>query len=326
MQRLFIVKELFIGGNNFPSAWHRNAKKILSNIQQGDKIEEVFFALLKIIDTLDWQGACYPTSAVLYVLFREMGLNAKLCVGNVASINGCITHSWVEVNDEIYDAAIWRQNYTMFQNAPVIASKHINTREDVTVLYGVDWIPLEPRVYDFMDEPFERLMNCQTKPTNALTGFTGWDALLSISCYFNFPLPGDYRATVKKSKLLRKYKSLQMFHIKRHSADTHVAGSPFSVAENFFIGEWKTVIANRDGNHTILRFNEDGICTIDKKARRETFRWYIKDSSVVLTLTDDSIYAVFKEIEHEPKYKRVSIISFELGMFSTPAQYIVSEK
>ena len=111
--------------------------------------------------------------------------------------------------------------------------------------------------------------------------------------------------------------------IKNYSADARVIGDSLSMAEKFIIGEWKSALANRDDNFSYLYFCEDVVCTYENDTRNEVYKWYFKDDAIILTRTDDSkddsVFAVFSEIKHEPEYRRVSISSFELGMFYAPA-------
>lgn len=64
-----------------------------------DKVEEM-------IEVLDFGGGCHSISAVLYVLFNEIGLDAKLCLGEVYSLCNQFSHSWVDVEGYVYDIAI----------------------------------------------------------------------------------------------------------------------------------------------------------------------------------------------------------------------------
>lgn len=52
-----------------------------------------------------WVGECHATSAVLYVALKELGLDPRLCVGEVDA-GFLFDHSWVELDDKIIDLAV----------------------------------------------------------------------------------------------------------------------------------------------------------------------------------------------------------------------------
>lgn len=71
-------------------------------------LENVYNSLLNYVDANDYRGACHSTSAVMFMLFSELGLKPKLKIGEVYSyhVSKAFDHSWVEVDEAVYDVAI----------------------------------------------------------------------------------------------------------------------------------------------------------------------------------------------------------------------------
>lgn len=168
---------------------------------------------------MKWRGACHPASVLLCVLFREMGLNAVPCTGIVANYSGCFSHSWVEVDSRVYDATIWLQERIEVQASPVMASIHLDTGEETALLYGIDFLPLEPDASNFTNHSFARLMNCAVEAAYAQPGVIVWDILFSIAKRLKLPLPGLGKAGFSTFELREKYKELKFVHVKRYSEE-----------------------------------------------------------------------------------------------------------
>ena len=207
------------GTDDLYTRWQANADMILSGTERGAEIKNVFFTLLEAINGMKWRGACHSASVLLCVLFREMGLNAVPCTGMVASYPGCFSHSWVEVDGKVYDATIWLQNRIEVQISPVMANIHLDTGEETTSLYGIDWLPLESDVSDYINHSFAWLMNCSIETAYAPPGFIVWDVLFRIAKRLKLPLPGLGTSSFNTFELREKYKDLKLVHIKRYSEE-----------------------------------------------------------------------------------------------------------
>lgn len=66
---------------------------------------KIYSAVLKWIYSTEYRGGCHDTSAAMYILLRESGVDCSLCIGEVATGGKFFDHSWVEISGEIYDAA-----------------------------------------------------------------------------------------------------------------------------------------------------------------------------------------------------------------------------
>lgn len=117
--------------------WQKNASVILKDSPNKENIKTIFFEVLNYIHENKWSGACHPTSSVLFVLFSEIGLSPIICTGNAKIGTALFDHSWVEIENDIYDVAIYA-GMTTLSSAPVLKSYDVNTKNITKVLYGVD--------------------------------------------------------------------------------------------------------------------------------------------------------------------------------------------
>ncbi|MCG8710428.1 acetyltransferase [Brenneria sp. 4F2] len=71
-------------------------------------LSTAFSNLVSFIFNTDRNGACHDTSAIFYILSSELGFDPKLYIGEVRyPLSGAyFDHSWVEIDGNIYDAAI----------------------------------------------------------------------------------------------------------------------------------------------------------------------------------------------------------------------------
>lgn len=117
--------------------WKAEADNI--DVSFGNKMHGIkpFFSILKFIHKSDWQGACHASSAILYILFKEKGINAELYIGECQ--NGLIAfdHSWVEMEGKVFDAAISNTLVQGIAFPPVYYDIDLNTGDIKSTKYGV---------------------------------------------------------------------------------------------------------------------------------------------------------------------------------------------
>lgn len=180
--------------NNF-GIWQKNADIILANQEKKDEIKKLFFGLLNYMrhvpwnDGNSWYGACHATSSIMYVLFNEIGLTPTLYMGEVEyeSIPP-FDHSWVEVNGEIYDAAIY---YSLIneinESHPIMKSININTCKHINASYGISHLGLDEvalrinkkGIVDYMDQ-FPHLSNGLWNIVQEIGGIIDLDINISL--------------------------------------------------------------------------------------------------------------------------------------------------
>ncbi|MFZ0932580.1 MAG: hypothetical protein WAN11_28530 [Syntrophobacteraceae bacterium] len=86
--------------------WKLSAERLRAKNPTGFWICKVFSVLLGYIHKEDWQGACHASCIVLYSLLSLKNISAEICLGEVSHERIYFDHSWVEIDGEIYDAAI----------------------------------------------------------------------------------------------------------------------------------------------------------------------------------------------------------------------------
>jgi hypothetical protein len=93
--------------------------------------------LLDFIHREDWQGACHASSTVLFSLLAAQGIEADICLGEVSFGKVYFDHSWVEVDGEIYDAAISNALVADLYFPPVFRGVDLSTAQPTVLRYGI---------------------------------------------------------------------------------------------------------------------------------------------------------------------------------------------
>lgn len=100
-------------------------------------ISGIYKAMLVWIVYTEYRGGCHDTSAALYMLMAESGIESKICLGEVKTGENYFDHSWVEVDGEIYDAAICMPLLGGKYHPPVFKSYDLESGEITGLGYGV---------------------------------------------------------------------------------------------------------------------------------------------------------------------------------------------
>lgn len=76
--------------------------------QDQPDLASAYISVLSFIFDHGYGGACHDTSAIIFILFSELGFSPELKIGEVKSLTfgNYFDHSWVVLDDSIYDAAI----------------------------------------------------------------------------------------------------------------------------------------------------------------------------------------------------------------------------
>lgn len=113
------------------------AKEKLPSTPDNYKLAMTFFEILKFIHKNRWKGACHATSAIMYILLKEQGIDARLYIGECQRGSSAFDHSWIEIDGEVVDAAIsktWIQGKSF---PPVLRNIDLKTGEKTKIVYGV---------------------------------------------------------------------------------------------------------------------------------------------------------------------------------------------
>lgn len=117
--------------------WLSTAQKLTPNTQNGRALLNVFGKYLEWIYSKEYRGGCHDTSAAIYILLSELGLSPVVCIGEVKHNQSFFDHSWIELDNKIYDAAVCMPNLEGVPSSPVFASKDLTTNQDTELIYGV---------------------------------------------------------------------------------------------------------------------------------------------------------------------------------------------
>lgn len=115
--------------------WLKKSEKVSGQLGLNPDVVTVFNTLLEWIHQNQYSGACHDTSAAMYVLLAEAGIESSLCIGMVKTPNNkFFDHSWIEINQKIYDASISLQNQISYP--PVFASIDLESKQPCNITYG----------------------------------------------------------------------------------------------------------------------------------------------------------------------------------------------
>jgi hypothetical protein len=103
------------------------ADKLFPDSPEMYKIKKIYFCVLNYIHKNDWTGACHASSSVMYLLLREQGIDAKLYIGEVKRDDIIFDHSWLEINGQIFDAAISNTQIKNIQFPAVFSNIELST-------------------------------------------------------------------------------------------------------------------------------------------------------------------------------------------------------
>lgn len=109
--------------------------QLSQTVENGEVLRSTFQELLSTIVRRRWEGACHSSSAILYLLLAEQGLEPTLCIGEVHSGFIRFDHSWVEVDGLIFDVAIGFP-HEEYVSPPVFASADIELGNPTHLKYG----------------------------------------------------------------------------------------------------------------------------------------------------------------------------------------------
>lgn len=116
----------------------KNADRLFPDSPEIYRLKKTFFNVLSFIDEKNWQGACHATTAIMFVLLREQGIEAEACLGEVSKDSIIFDHSWIEVNNEVVDAAVANTLVEGIHFPPVLLGRDLSSGEKSELRYGSD--------------------------------------------------------------------------------------------------------------------------------------------------------------------------------------------
>jgi hypothetical protein len=120
-----------------PKNWIDNLNNSIELIPNKKIVEIVFSSIIDLTLKIDWKGACHESCGAIHILLNESGINNSWCIGEVKFGNIYFDHSWIEINDEIYDISICNTLLPDVISGPVIRGLDIENNKPTTALYSV---------------------------------------------------------------------------------------------------------------------------------------------------------------------------------------------
>jgi len=121
-----------------------NLKLLLKDHSHAEKLEIIYFELIDFMEKKDWRGACHESCGIQYVLLTELGIQCTWRVGEVKhktkmQYNSPVLfdHSWILIDEEIFDIAIYKSNFPELDSPPIIRNINISTLQAPDFEYGI---------------------------------------------------------------------------------------------------------------------------------------------------------------------------------------------
>ena len=131
------------------------------NIDYDEKFKNIFISLYKYMIKNDWSGACHAITAVLYVIARKMNINCVPYIGVVEKDGFYFDHSWLEIDNEVFDIAIFNPLEKDKYTGPIFKSIDLSTNCIHTMNYGVNNVQFDSIAMHISKiNLYEYLLNC----------------------------------------------------------------------------------------------------------------------------------------------------------------------
>ncbi len=137
--------------------WKNNFLELTNDLPNAQKLRDVFYVTYDFMQDNNWVGACHTISTLQYILLCEIGLNPSLYTGVVQTEQGRFDHSWIELDDKVYDITIENSLVGKFSNA-TISSHDIMTLKSTSITYGNNG-PLDPVASKIVSTPITKYLN-----------------------------------------------------------------------------------------------------------------------------------------------------------------------
>ena len=116
-----------------------------------------------------WLGACHATTAMMFAFAKKIGIDAIPCIGECEQEGyPPFDHSWLLIDDKVYDLAIAMPFNLYVAKGPVIASIDTRTNKNVDMKYGITYMGMDEQalmayntnIYDYLYGcPHPKLIN-----------------------------------------------------------------------------------------------------------------------------------------------------------------------
>ncbi|MEC1261273.1 lasso peptide biosynthesis protein [Bacillus swezeyi] len=104
-------------------------------VSDDQKLVDAYFTVFR--EFRNSAGSCHVSSAILFVILKELGYDAKLCLGVVRSGAFHFDHSWIEIDGKVYDSAINMGLQGVRMAEPVFADYYLESGQKMhDIEYG----------------------------------------------------------------------------------------------------------------------------------------------------------------------------------------------
>ncbi|MDK2376913.1 lasso peptide biosynthesis protein [Serratia fonticola] len=191
-----------IGGIPISTAkeWIVGTMAIGGNGKKGNLLADIFSVYLESMLTNGWRGACHDLSSSFYMTLSEYGYNPKLFTGVIKTQDGrMFDHSWVEVDDRIYDFAICYPNVEGENvSSPIFDSKHVDTKKNTNLSYGISGVELDDFVMKIVDSTIDEY--AKLRPQNSVD-------MYEIAAEYGSIIPNIHKKELSSKNIKEKYSS-----------------------------------------------------------------------------------------------------------------------
>jgi hypothetical protein len=120
----------------------QTSKTIARQMQIPNNVRFAFDAILQTIYKNKWYGSCHATSAMLFIVLETEGYAPHLHLGQCRT-DKYFDHSWVTLDNQIYDAAIAFDLADKQYVGPTFAGIDLDTKQETTLQYGNSSLPFD---------------------------------------------------------------------------------------------------------------------------------------------------------------------------------------
>lgn len=156
----YYVKTKSNNSLNHSTSYSKQINEIANSNGYENIIGNVFLSMLKIIQRKEWEGACHPTASILYVIYKELGFNVELLLGEVKIDYRYFDHSWIELDGLIIDASLISPINKKLGLSPVFLNIDLNNNKETSLQYGeTSTMGLSEFTKIIYKRPFHKYMN-----------------------------------------------------------------------------------------------------------------------------------------------------------------------
>ena len=112
--------------------WHQD----ILDFDCDQNIKKVVLAAHDFIKDRNFKGGCHLISAIMHILFNELGIESKIMIGEVKGDRLLFDHSWLESDGKIIDVTVMNTLQEWIKLPPVILNLSVGTISTVPYQYG----------------------------------------------------------------------------------------------------------------------------------------------------------------------------------------------